>query len=153
MRKICILAILTIFLGSCNKTDKNKGLEDNEQLTDTITKAVTLSVKPDNLKLAAIPEVLTVTMTNTTNDTITTGQNYHIEHFQNDKWEKISPDQVFNDIGYMITFGKSKVFDVRLLKDQISYNKGKYRVVKYYLKSDYQKTKENFNVYSEFNIE
>lgn len=153
MRKICILAILSVFLGSCNKTDKGKSLSGKVQLTDTVSKTVTLSAKPYNLKLAEIPEALTVTMTNSTNDTITTGLNYQIEHFQNNKWERISPDLVFHDLGYMIPFGKSKVFDVKLVKNQINYKKGKYRIAKYYLKPDYQTTKENINVYSEFNIE
>ena len=92
-------------------------------------------------------------MTNNTNDTITTGLYYRIEFYEKKEWKVISPEQFFVDLGWTLIPSGFHTFETKLLKEQINYKAGKYRIVKYYLKSDYQKTKEELNVYAEFNIE
>lgn len=91
-------------------------------------------------------------MTNKTNDTITTGLYYQIEHYKNNGWIEIMPAQFFHDLGYRLKPSDFHTFDKKLLTNQIDYDIGKYRIVKYYLKSDYKNTKKKFNVYTEFTI-
>ena len=65
----------------------------------------------------------------------------------------ISPkDILFHDLGWRLKPSESENFNMKLYKDQINYKTGKYRIVKYYLNSDYQKTKETHNVYGQFDI-
>lgn len=157
MKNVILWAMLAVFFFGCNQNKNNheeNPIETNsKQLPDTINQSVLLFSEPNALMLDQLPANIQVTMTNNTNDTITTGLHYHIEHFEEKKWTKVSPDQLFNDLGYILLPGKSEEFNVKLLQDQIAYNKGKYRIVKYYLKSDYQKTRQDFHVYAEFNIE
>ncbi len=145
---------------SCNqpkKEEKQSTKEEqpiqNEQ-TDIMDKSVSLSVKPDVFKFTNIPDTVTVTMINHTNDTITTGLYYSIEKLEASEWKQVSPkDIVFHDLGWRLKPNNTESFTKKLYKDQINYTVGKYRIVKYYLKSDYQKTKEDFNIYAEFKVE
>nr|WP_321413531.1 immunoglobulin-like domain-containing protein [uncultured Allomuricauda sp.] len=92
-------------------------------------------------------------MTNNTNDTITTGEHFRIEKFENNEWIDFTPkDIAFNDIGYELKPYGVKTFHENLFKNKIDYKQGKYRIVKYYFKSDYQQTNEDFNIYAEFEI-
>lgn len=147
--------ISTTILLSCNqiKNNKKKKSIENKQTKDIIIETVSLSVEPNVFKLSELPEKVEVTMTNNTNDTITTGLHYQIEHYKNNEWIEVSPDQFFHDLGYKLIPSDFHTFDKKLLTKQIDYNVGKYRIVKYYLKSDYQKAKKDFKVYAEFNIE
>ena len=111
---------------------------------------VSMSAEPNMFKLSLVPGTVEVKVRNKTNDTITTGLYYHIEHFKNNQWLKVSPDQTTPDIAYLVGRGDFKAFDVRLLIDQIEYEVGKYRIVKDYFKDDY---KEKFHVFAEFSIE
>lgn len=155
IRTLILLMITTIFLSSCNQTknDKKGKSIENKQTKNIVSKTVSLSVEPNVFKLSELPETVEVTMTNNTNDTITTGLHYQIEHYKNNEWIEVSPDQFFQDLGYRLTPSDFHTFDKRLLTEQIDYNVGKFRIVKYYLKFDYQKTKTDFKVYAEFNIE
>lgn len=92
-------------------------------------------------------------MTNNTNDTITTGLHYQIEQYKDNEWIKVSPDQFFYDLGILLRPSDFHTFDKKLLRKQIEYKVGAYRIKKYYLKSDYQKERKSFNVYAAFNIE
>lgn len=154
-KTLVILIISITTLQSCNKT-KNDNTEksyQNEQAEKVLNKTVSLSVKPDNFKLFELPELVKVTMTNNTNDTITTGLYYRIEFYENNEWKVISPEQFFEDLGWTLKPSDFHIFETKLLTEQIDYKPGKYRIVKYYLKSDYQNTKEELNIYAEFNIE
>jgi len=154
-KTLVILIISITTLQSCNQT-KNDNTEksyQNEQAEKVLNKTVSLSVKPDNFKLFELPELVKVTMTNNTNDTITTGLYYRIEFYENNEWKVISPEQFFEDLGWTLKPSDFHIFETKLLTEQIDYKPGKYRIVKYYLKSDYQNTKEELNIYAEFNIE
>lgn len=157
MKKLVLLIISITFLLSCNhKQTKNSEEKSakNEQVNDIVDKTVSLLVEPNVFKLSEIPDTVTVTMTNNTNDTITTGLHYQIEHYEKNEWKEISPkDIVFHDLGWKLKPTDAENFEKKLYKDKISYKVGKYRIVKYYLNADYQKTKENFKVYAEFNVE
>lgn len=160
MKNLILLIISTTLLFSCNQPKKEEKQSikkerpiQNEQ-TDVMDKSVSLSVKPDVFKLSDIPDTVIVKMTNNTNDTISTGLHYKIENYEKNEWKEIMPkDIVFNDLGWRLKPTDSENFEKKLYKDQINYKAGRYRIVKYYLKSDYQETKENFNVYAEFKVE
>ena len=154
MKNFILLITSIIFLLSCNRT-KKEGEQPikKEQINNREKKSVSLSVEPTVFKLSEIPDTLKVTMTNNTNDTITTGLHYWIENYEHYKWKEISPkDITFNDIGWQLKPNETENFAKKLYKDQINYKVGKYRIVKYYLNSDYQKTRESHNVYGEFEI-
>lgn len=156
MERFTLLIISTIFLLSCNQA-KNKNEEKPvattvKTETVSIKNTVTLAVVPKAFKLSSIPSTVKVEMTNNTKDTITTGLYYHIEHYANNQWLKVSPDLFFHDLGFSLPEEDFKDFEVKLLKDQIEYEVGKYRIVKYYLKPDYHKTEKQLNVFAEFFI-
>ena len=113
--------------------------------------AVTLSVKPNLVKLSELPEIAEVTMTNNTQETISAGLHYWIERYENKEWKKVSPEQAFEDIGYNFSPSVFYTYEKSLFTDEIDYKVGKYRIVKYYLKSDYQEKKE-FRIYAEFEV-
>lgn len=122
-------------------------------MSDNVDKTVSLSVEPKVFKLSENPDTIIVKMTNNINDTTTTGVHYQIENYENNEWKEVSPkDMVFHDLGWRIKPTESENFDKKLYKDQINYRVGKYRIVKYYLNSDYQKTRKNHNVYGKFEI-
>ena len=114
--------------------------------------AVTLSVKPNLVKLSELPETVEVTMTNNTQETISAGLHYWIERYENKEWINVSPEQAFEDIGYNFSPSVFYTYEKSLFTEEIDYKVGKYRIVKYYLKSDYQETKEEFRVYAEFEV-
>lgn len=155
MKNLILLIISTTLLLSCNQTKKEeKQSASTEQINNIEDKSVSLSVVPNVFKLSEIPDTVTVTITNNTNDTITTGLHYQIENYENNEWKEVSPkDILFHDLGWTLKPTDTENFEKKLYKDQINYKAGKYRIVKYYLNSDYQKTKENHNVYGEFDIE
>lgn len=156
MTKFILLITAALTLSSCNQGKRFNNGENTENKieteTETLADTVTLSAEPNEIKLSALPDTLKVIMVNHTQDTVTTGLHYHIEYYEDNKWTKISPDQFFNDIGFLLTEGDYKTFDIKLLKEQIDYKTGKYRIAKYYLKSDYQATKQTFQIYADFNI-
>ena len=118
----------------------------------TKNELVSLSVKPNVFKLSELPETVEVTMTNNTDETIAAGLYYWIERYKNSGWKKVSPEQPFDDITYKFSPSVFYTYDKSLFTDKIDYKVGKYRIAKYYLKSDDQETKEGFNVYAEFEI-
>ena len=150
-----LLMVFTTILLSCNQTrnDKKEKSNENKQSKNVLNDTISLSVKPNVLKLSELPNLVEVTMTNNTNDTITTGLYYRIEYYYKNHWNEVSPDQLFHDLGWTLIPSSFHTFETKLLPDTINYKTGKYRIVKYYLKSDYQKTRKDFNVYAEFNIE
>ncbi|MCC2598517.1 immunoglobulin-like domain-containing protein [Sphingobacterium sp. FBM7-1] len=155
MKQLILLIISTTLLLSCNQPKKNNEEQSTtkEQVNDMVDKTVSLSIEPEIFKLSEIPDAIKVTITNNTNDTITTGVHYQIENYQNNVWKEVSPkDIVFEDLGWRLKPTNSEIFDKKLYKDQINYKTGKYRIVKYYLNSDYQTTRETHNVYGEFEI-
>lgn len=157
MKKNIILVIFAIVLLSCNqtKTDKSVNPTNNisEQKSDSNNQTVILSLEFAELKLSELPDAIKVTMTNNTNDTITTGEHFRVEKFEHNEWIDFTPkDIAFRDIGYDLNPNGAKTFNENLFKNQIDYKLGKYRIAKSYLKSDYQETKEDFNIYAEFEI-
>lgn len=157
MKKNIILIIWAIVLFSCNQTkmDKTENATDiiTEEKSDTNEQTVKLSLESAELQLSELPDAIKVAMTNNTNDTITIGDHFRIEKFENNEWIDFTPkDIAFNDIGYDLRPNDTKTFNKNLFKNQVDYKLGKYRIVKYYLKSDYQETKEDFNIYAEFEI-
>lgn len=157
MKNKLILVVSIVFLISCGQGKSNNEanlLNNKEQLVDTdTTETVQLAVEPEVLKLSALPDSIKVTMSNNTRDTITTGLYYSIEKLKDDGWYEVSPKNiVFQDLGWQLKPNASEAFAKKLYKDVIHYETGKYRVVKYYLKSDYTQTKKRYDVYAEFNI-
>lgn len=156
MKNIILLIVSTTILLSCNQTKKEEkqSIKNEPVKNNVLGKSVSLFVEQNLFKLHELPEAVTVTITNNSDDTITTGLHYQIEYNENNDWQEISPkDMVFHDLGWQLKPTDTEKFEKKLFKDQINYKVGTYRIVKYYLKSDYQKTKENNNVYAEFRIE
>ncbi|WP_286778697.1 MULTISPECIES: immunoglobulin-like domain-containing protein [Sphingobacterium] len=154
MRYFILLTISAILLLACNQTkrEENRTVR-KEQINVIEDKSVALSVEPDIFMLSDIPDTIMVKITNNTNDTISTGLHYRIECYENDKWKEVSPkDILFHDLGWRLKPTESENFEKKLFKDKINYKTGKYRIVKYYLKSDYQKTKKTYNIYGYFEI-
>ncbi|MBV2227201.1 MAG: hypothetical protein KUL85_10115 [Sphingobacterium mizutaii] len=158
MGKLSILIISAILILGCGQTKSNNEVtlpnDSGIQVVDSISRMVKLSSPPETLKASALPDSITVKITNNTNDTITTGLHYSIERFEADRWKDVSPKGiVIPDLGWRIVPNGSETFTKKLYKDRIHYTAGKYRILKDYIKSDYQKTRENFNVSAEFIIE
>lgn len=156
MKKLILLIISTSFLLGCNQQTKAKEEQStqSELVNDIVDKTVLLSIEPNVFKRSEIPDAVTVTMANNTNDTITTGLQYQIENYEKNEWKEVSPkDIVFHDLGWRLKPADRENFEKKLYKARINYKPGKYRIVKYYLKSDYQKTKEDFKAYAEFEVE
>ena len=117
-------------------------------------KGVQLTVDPKVFQHAAIPDVLSVHMLNNSSDTIITGLHYQIEYFENQQWKDILPKNLlFNDLGWELKPQQSQNFEKELYKDSLAYKAGKYRIVKHYVKTSFQKKNENFVVYGSFVIE
>lgn len=155
MKKLILLIISSTLLLSCSQSDKAKEEQSikNEQMNDIVDETVSLSIEPSVFQLSEIPDAVLLKMTNNTNDTITIGLHYQIEKYVKNHWKEISPKNiVFNDLGWRLRPTASENFEKKLYKSQINYEAGKYRILKHYLKSDYQKTKEHFNVYAEFEV-
>ena len=170
MKKILILlmiAVLSMLFYQCENKDKSDSKENEEvdlsyypveeeikQAKNVLNETVSLSLERSVFKLSKVPTVVKVKITNNTNDTITTGLYYQIENYEKNEWKEVSPpDQFFDLIGFRLTPSDSHTLEKRLLPDKIDYKTGKYRIVKDYIKSDYEKTKKNFHVYTEFKIE
>lgn len=152
MKKIIALTIPIFFLLSCKQTKNESEKIYNHNKTED--KNVELTIEPTSFRLSSLPEIVEIKMKNKTSDTITTGEYYQIEKLEEDKWINILPkDMSFRDIGYDLKPLDNKIFKEKLLKNKISYNSGKYRVVKYYVRPDYQNTREKINIYAEFEIE
>lgn len=159
MRKPSLLIASLVVLLSCDQTTAKKDFAvanntPNEQQTAVHTaKTVGLIVEPATLKLSALPENIKATMINNTTDTIMTGLHYSIEKSEDGQWNEVSPDGiVFHDLGWRLKPSHRKSFEKNLYKDQVKFTVGAYRIVKYYLKSDYSDTKKTLHVYAEFNI-
>src|SRR5690606_24049608 len=135
MKKFILLIISATFLSS--STSKQEEI-------------VSLLVTPNVLDLSELPETVEVTMINNTQETVSAGLHYWIEHYENSKWVRVSPEQVFEDIGYNFSPSVFYTYEKNLFREEIDYKVGKYRIAKYYLKSNYQETKEKFRVYTEF---
>ena len=75
VRIFILLMVFTTILLSCNQTrnDKKEKSNENKQAKNVLNDTISLSVKPNVLKLSELPNLVEVTMTNNTNDTITTG--------------------------------------------------------------------------------
>ncbi len=137
MRKFILLIISAAFMSSGTPIQED---------------AVTLSVTPNLVKLSELPETVEVTMTNNTQETISAGLHYWIEHYEDREWIKVSPEQAFEDIGYNFSPSVFYTYEKDLFTDEIPYKVGKYRIAKNYRKSDYQETKKEFRVYAEFEV-
>jgi len=157
MKNILILMTIVLFIG-CNQS-KNKSTNISSEIKSTqktgeVINQVTLSVQPDSFQLATLPDSLNIKMVNHTKDTITTGWHYRIELLKDGQWTEFSPKDIFfEDLGFRLRPTDSKDFVVRLFKERVNYPPGKYRVVKYFLKTDYQETRESHDVYAEFKVE
>lgn len=137
MKKFILLIISATFLSS--------GTPIQEE-------TVSLSVNPNVVNLSELPETVEVTMTNNMQKTISAGLHYWIERYENNEWIKVSPEQAFEDIGYNFSPSVFYTYEKSLFTEEIDYKVGKYRIAKYYLKSNYQETKEAFRVYAEFEV-
>lgn len=157
MKNILMLVILVFFI-SCNQSKNNTTDASSEtkssQKAEEVINEVALSVQPDIFQLATLPDTLNIKMINDTKDTIITGWHYRIELLKDDQWTEFSPKDIpFEDLGIMLRPADSKNFAVRLFKERVNYHSGEYRVAKYFLKTDYQNTRESHDVYAEFRVE
>ncbi|MGV6946766.1 immunoglobulin-like domain-containing protein [Sphingobacterium kyonggiense] len=158
MRKSSILIISAILILGCGQSKGGNETSRTNRATvqelESTNRTVELTAQPATLKISELPDSITVKVTNNTNDTITTGLLYRIERFEADGWKDVSPkDIVIPDLGWRIVPNGSETFTKKLYKDRINYTAGKYRILKDYIKSDYQKRRKKFNVSGEFNIE
>lgn len=149
---------------SCNHTNKSETnniaepshkVENNIAIKDSLESRVSLVIIPEKLDDSELEESAKVLMTNNTNEKITTGEHYFIEHFNGDEWIKLPffNEIAFHDVGYQLSPSESKEFYVNLYSNKYTYETGQYRVVKYYLKRDYQQTKTENYIYAPFTIE
>jgi len=115
--------------------------------------SVSLTLKKARFTTTSLPKELTVVMYNTTAAPIMTGLHYSIDCLKDSAWKPMVPDMVFNDIGYGIDQNGSQPFVIDLLREQISYKTGTYRISKSYLDENYSKTHKQYPVYAQFEIE
>lgn len=122
---------------------KNNG---NEQV-----KAIV--VNTDIIK-ETIPDTIRLRLLNYSEEKIQTGLHHELMYWTRDNWKKIVYPQpiVTPDIGYSLASGQSSDFIIPLFPDQYSFQKGKYRVVKYYFKEKQQAPKKTLHAYAEFEI-
>lgn len=156
--KIILILVTTILFINCNQSKNNTTATSlqtkNTGKADEVINEVILSLQPNVFQLTTLPDTLNIQMANHTKDTITTGLHYRIELLKNGEWIEFSPkDILFEDMGFGLLPADFKDFVVRLFKEKVIYHPGKYRVVKYYLTSDYAKTKKRNDVYTEFKVE
>lgn len=153
-KHLFLIVAAGFFVLSC---DQNKNVKQSRNETkadhETPQYRVSLSVALGSFRSSSIPDTLSVEMRNSTRDTITTGLHYDIQKLKNKDWVKVLPEQPFQDIGVMLLPSGSKFFTVRTMKDKTAYHPGRYRVVKYYLKPDFRKSRAQFLVYAEFYVE
>lgn len=153
-----LLTITTAFIvWGCRQPNNNKETRQTSYTsvknTGSVNSVVALAADPQKIEINAMPDSIQVAIFNNTNDTITTGLHYTIEKLEDSEWKEISPEGIpFHDLGWTLKPGDTQSFSESTYANQINYQTGRYRVVKYYLKSDYGKTRETYNVYAEFNI-
>ncbi|HLS94970.1 MAG TPA: immunoglobulin-like domain-containing protein [Sphingobacterium sp.] len=158
MKNSLLLFVLAAILWSCgqggNNNDRRSSGHRNGSKADTVRQGVTFSVQPDVFKRSTLPDSVQVKISNNTTDTLITGVSYHIEMLENGKWTVVSPDDmVFISIGVLIPPSSDQFFTKGMLKDQIPYRTGEYRIVKPYVKGNFQKTREEHFLYAPFTIE
>jgi len=158
MYKVIISLFIAFFLLlSCDKNrtpiEKNHDSKYTNKSRYDLQDTVILSISTTVFKITTIPDTVRVAMINSTADTLTTGLHYEIQRLESNKWVKVLPDQMFQDIGFAILPNHSKSFTVKMMKDQAAYKSGDYRIAKYYLNQDFRKTKKHYFVYAEFRIE
>lgn len=154
MNKSLFLLLLSgSVLVSCNQNNNTQDTTDMAPREDTVMNEVLLTSVSEVLQATSIPDTLSVQMSNNTKDTINTGMYYDIEQLHDKTWMTVLPEQNFQDIGFRVLPSDSKRFGVKLLRDQITYEPGSYRVVKYYMKPDFKETKEQHCIYAEFTVE
>ncbi|SEA48096.1 hypothetical protein SAMN05216331_16011 [Porphyromonadaceae bacterium KH3R12] len=136
------------------------------EIPDTFHRSVKLSMETRVFELSALPDKVEVKMTNNTDDTIWTGEHYHIEFFDNDQclWRELSlPESIvinnvssqliFNDIAYVLKPDASANFEKGHFNHWRFHSKGRHRIVVEYTKSDFKRTKEKYKAYADFYIE
>ncbi|SFK46986.1 immunoglobulin-like domain-containing protein [Proteiniphilum acetatigenes] len=136
------------------------------EIPDTFHRSVKLSMETRVFEFSALPDKVEVKITNNTNDTIITGEHYHIEFFDNDQclWRELFLPEtvVINDKSYLLIFtgtayplkpGASVNFKKGHFKHWKFYSKGRHRIVVEYTKPDFKRTKEEYKTYAEFYIE
>lgn len=85
-----------------------------------------------------------------------TGLHHELQYWKEGEWEKIKYPQdfilVYEDIGYRLLPKESTDYIVQLYTDLYSFDKGKYRIQKYYIKDKQAPKKVTHYIYAEFEI-
>lgn len=104
----------------------------------------------------SIPDTLRLRLFNYSTDVIMTGLHHELQYWKEGEWEKIKYPQdfvlVYEDIGYRLLPKESTDYIVQLYTDLYSFDKGKYRIQKYYIKDKQAPKKVTHYIYAEFEI-
>src|SRR5690606_26729772 len=95
MMKIIWTIILAVIFVSCGQSEKSQSStcpakKEELQQSDTHNKVILLA-QPDTLELSALPDTLSVVMTNYSTYTVTTGLHCRSEFYEKDLWMEVSP--------------------------------------------------------------
>lgn len=157
MKHPLLLLGITAIIWSCQQSSQTDSPKASDPQTGIVSDApredVTFSVEPNVFKLSHLPDSVQAKISNHTTDTLVTGVGYHIEMLEDDRWSVVSPERGFIAVGILLLPASDKLFTKQLLKDEIPYKVGKYRLVKYYVREDFQQTREQSFLYAPFTIE
>lgn len=94
---------------------KEEQLSKKEKGNEVEDGSVSLSIEPNVIKLSEIPDTIKATISNNTNDTITTGLHYQIKNYQNSVWKEVSSkDMAFHNLGWRLKPTESEIFVKKL---------------------------------------
>lgn len=160
MKKAILYISFLLCMANCGQTNESEkesavdtlaNIKNNTPLEDKVS----MTISSENFQYSDLGKTAEIMIANNTNEKILTGDHYYIEHFKDGQWQKLSffEEIAFHDIGYQLAPLESKKFNISFYGDKHTYDKGQYRVVKYYLKEDYQHTKRLNDIYAPFTIE
>ncbi|MCD8073248.1 MAG: hypothetical protein LUE10_08855 [Alistipes sp.] len=125
MKKIVaagLLSALVIFTVSCTTVRTNKQYNDPPGY-------ITMEIVPPVVD--AKTSVVTLMITNHSDQTAQFGANYTIERFSDGRWSEFDrPQFAVIAIMYMLGPGQTREYEINLFPDQAEYTPGSYRIVK-----------------------
>jgi len=144
-RIIFCLIILLVSAGSAWTQNLTE-----EEIIENDCKGVLLTITP--FSYPKTPDMVELTLSNQTDNTIQFGAPYTIEKYNpcSEEWEEITfPEGIaFISIMYMLPAGESEVYNTYLYLEQISYDPGLYQIKKQIYSED-----KNIECTAQFEIE
>ena len=126
-----------------------QNLKKEANSLDTVKDKVVLELKSGTLKKTKATFILK----NNSNVNITYGNEYKIEKKTDDNWQELEGKLAFNLPAYNLKYMDSVELKLDWKNGYGSLDKGKYRLVKNVSVENGDGSKEEFDIYGEFNID